>query len=257
MKRKRSTSIKILDRPLLYWLKLYNPLDLAVIVALTFGLSFLLFWIITSDWTQTIIMSLVSTAFLVLYIYVQNKKLSYYRECLQGTLKYVNDLTFFLSTGENVIAALDLTESKLKGELKQDVAKVIERLNKDAELDLSHFAKYDFPALDQFHKNLDIYYQRGGDLKEIFEPIKKFMTKELSKRDDLYQQKLGFSAIYMVMIGGVIMIALILRFNVETLWNIFLSYKLQSFLGIFGLELMVIGCLYLLQRKKNDISVRL
>ncbi|WP_121639547.1 type II secretion system F family protein [Virgibacillus sp. Bac330] len=197
---------------------------------------------------------------MVFFIYVftiPNKRLKTYQQQLHELLKYMTNMNFFLKTGENVLHALKHTRETVSREIQKDIDKTIEQLEKDAVLDTSHFKKYNFPSLDQFHHNLLIKYSRGGDANDLFSQIQSNMLFELKKRDELYRKKKGFAFNVYILLSLVVGMMVVLRVFVPYLWDIFLEFQLIS-LGLIGMTYLFVQLnLYFLQKKKLDISVRL
>src|SRR5699024_4593296 len=110
--------------------------------------------------------------FFQVFIY-PNRKLERYQFHLSELLKYVTNVVFYLRTGNNVLHSLKLTKETVDKEIQRDIQKTIDILEKDAKLDTEHFKKYKFPALDQFHQNLGIKYERGGDNTDLFSDIQR------------------------------------------------------------------------------------
>lgn len=231
--------------------------EIIVHLAFLFTINFGLFHVLTKNTTWSIIIGFVGMVFYFLVFAYKNRKLRNYQNDLGELLKYVLNLTFFLKTGDNILNAMKSVSKTVDKSIQKEINKTIEILEKKATLDTKHFESYKFPTLDQFHHNLSIMYEHGGDIDELFRNVQHNMMYELKKRDELYRKRKMFSFNVYVLLGMVVGIALLLRFMVTDLWDIFINY---GFVGIgimiFCFVLMLIN-LYLLQNKNADISVRL
>ncbi|WP_144460327.1 hypothetical protein [Siminovitchia fortis] len=217
-----------------------------------------LFYFLTKSMLFSIITGLVGTAYFFFVFVYPNRKLKTHEYHLSELLKYVTNMIFYLRTGSNVLHALKATKNTVDKHIQKDIQKTIEILeSKEARLETEHFRKYNFSSLDQFHQNLMIKYERGGDSTELFSHIQKNIIFELKKRDELHKKRKSWAThVYTVlgMVGGMMVI---LRINAPFLWDIFLEMRAISFTVIAITYLLILINLYLLQKKNLDISVRL
>lgn len=239
-------------------LLIYNPLEIALLTVFFYGGSFGYFYLVSKDIIASLIMGAVGFSYFFFVQSYKTRKLETYQTQLNNCLKYVTNMKFFLQTGENVLYSFMQTLPTVTDKtVRKDIEQVVEGLEHEAVLDTTIFEKYEFPALNQFHKNLSIAYEQGGDPKELFDPIQRNIMFELDKRDELYKKRKGVAMNVYVLVGLVAVIPILLRFMVADLWAIFLDSKIIS-LGT--LSLSVIAMLLLLtslQKKKVDISVRI
>lgn len=238
--------------------KIYNPIELVLIIPFLFLLNYLYFYITTENVFISILIGVVGLAFFFYHFSYKTRRLNNYQQQLSDLLKYVNNVKFFLGIGENVLHALMSTVPTITNkQVRKDIQKTIDRLKDDVELDTSHFEKYEFPSLNQFHQNLAICYEYGGNVKEMFDPIQKNIMLELQKRDELYKRRKGFALSFYTLIAIILAIPVLMRYMVDDLWGIFLDYTIPS-IGI--LLFNYFACLFFLykvQKHKMDISVRI
>ncbi|MEK4031299.1 hypothetical protein MKZ02_22610 [Pseudobacillus sp. FSL P4-0506] len=153
--------------------------------------------------------------------------------------------------------SLKATRETVTADIQRDIDKTIEDIENNAALNTTHFEKYEFPSLDQFHQNLKIKYDRGGEANDLFKQVQHNMMFELTKRDELYKKKKIFSFNVYILLGMVAFIAVMLRTVVSELWEIFLSVSIAGVVVLLLMYGAILLNLYLLQKKKVDISVRL
>lgn len=236
---------------------IYSLVELIFLFAALYALSFGYFYLISKNNTVSIIFGIVGLLFFFYVYSYQSKKLNRYQEQLSSLLKYVTNMKFFLQTGENVMYSLNSTLPTLTDlSIQKDVEKVVKGLEREAILQIEHFSKYKFPSLDQFHQNLIISYEHGGDPQELFDSVQKNMMFELDKRDELYKKRKSFAKNVYVLLGLVALIPILLRFMVADLWDIFLSYTIVSLAVLLITQAAILLLLYFTQKKKLDISVR-
>lgn len=205
----------------------------------------------------SLIVGFVGFLFFFYFFSYKNRKQKVYQDDLSSLFKYVSNTTFFLQTGENVLYAMSETLPSLNKGVREDVQKTIDILEEDAVLDTRHFEKYEFPALDQFHQNLAIKYNEGGNADDLFNSIQDNIMFELKKRDELHKKRRGFAFSVYTLIGLVIAIPVILRFIVGDLWDTFLSYSIASMSILLITQAAIMVHLYFLQRRTLDISIRI
>lgn len=214
------------------------------------------YYFISKNLLVSLIVGLVGMVYVLVVFTIPNRKLSNYQRDLNDLYKYVMNMTFYLSSGKNVMESLRSVEPLLKGNVQKDVQILIRKLEKASYLDATHFEKYNFKTLDQFHHNLNILYTKGGDSNTILKPIQHNMEVELRKRDELYRKRKGMTTAVMVLIGMVVGIIVVISLVVGELWSIFLSYTIASNAILLLSYTGILYNMYLLQRHNKDISVR-
>lgn len=238
--------------------KLYTPIELIVIIPTLFILNFLYFYIPSNNVPISIGIGVVGAVFFFYLYFYKEKQLRNYQEQLSDLLKYVTNMKFFLEIGENVLHSLTSTLTTISNkEVRKDIETTIEALKNDVTLKTDHFEKYNFPALNQFHQNLAICYEHGGNVKEMFDPIQKNMMLELEKRDELYKKRKSFSLSFFVLMGLIAGVPLLLRFLVSDVWFIFLEHSIASISVLLFNYFASLFFLYKMQKHKLDISVRI
>ncbi|MEV2911732.1 hypothetical protein ABNF65_24755, partial [Paenibacillus larvae] len=144
----------------------------------------------------------------------------------------------------------------VNGSIKQDIETVIEKMEKEKKLDTDHFKKYEFPALNQFHKILNIELEKGGDAKELFAPVLKAMSFELAKRDELYRRKKELVTQTYTLIGMVAFMPVLMVLMTHDLYKQFLSYPVsQGIMAAFYVAIVL--NIAAMQKRFIDISVRI
>lgn len=238
-------------------LKMFSGAEIAITMLFWFVAAFLYFYLVSKNVVISIGVGVLGSVFSFLVFTYQGRKLTNYQRNLNDLLKYVTNMTFFLQSGENVLYSLKATKPTLSEKIQEDVQLTIDKLENEAILDTTHFRAYEFPSLNQFHQNLAIKYEHGGNAKELFTLIQRDMMTELKKRDELAKNRKAFALNVYMLLGMVALMPLILRFMTPELWDIFLSFKLASIVIL----LITVGAIALnlrfLEKHKNDISVRL
>lgn len=219
-------------------------------------ISFGYLWFVTKAPVFSGVVAIVVTVFFFFKFTIPNRRLKHYQNNLEELMKYVNNMVFYLQSGNNVLNALIESRKTANKNIAADLDITIETLREDAVLDLEHFKKYNFPTLDQFHRNLEIRDDRGGEAKELFDRIQDGMLFELKKRDELDKKRKGFSLNVYTLLLLVVSMMFILRTFVTEQWEIFLSYHYIGF-SVLGITvLLVLVNLNYLQKHSLDISVR-
>ncbi|GLY12878.1 hypothetical protein [Pseudobacillus badius] len=237
--------------------RIFTLIELVVYPIMYFTLNFVLFYILMKDVSYSLLMGMVGMVFFFSVYTYKNRKLKVYQDHLQDLLKYVNNVVFYLTSGENLFYALESTKGTVSPEIDDGIKQTLSVLEKEARLETGHFQKYHFPGVDQFHQNLQVYYDRGGDPKELFYLIQQNMVAELGCRDDLYRKRRVFRFNVMTMLMMVGISPLILRFMTTELWELFLEYNLISIMVVTGTYMMFLANIYLIQKHATDISVRI
>lgn len=236
---------------------LFYGWEILLYILLLFFLHLCVFYFLMNNMLYAIVIGIIGTYFFFMVFIYPNRKLKRYQFHLSELLKYVTNIVFYLRTGNNVLYSLKYTKKTVDKEIQKDIQKTIDILEKEARLDTEHFKKYEFPALDQFHQNLLIKYERGGDNEDLFKNIQDNIMFELKKRDELYKKRKGWARHVYIVLGMVASMMLILRVNAPVLWDIFLEMPLISYTTITFTYFLILLNLYLLQKKTLDISVRL
>lgn len=236
---------------------LFSGFEILFHLLFLFFANFGFFYLISKHMYTSVAIGVVGMLFFFFVYTYTNKKLRKYQNDLKELMKYVTNMIFYLKTGENVYYALEGTKRTLSGDIQKEINKTIKAMEKRAEIDTEHFRKYNFPTLNQFHHNLHIKYEHGGEAEELFGSILRNMMFELKKRDELYKKRTSFALNVYVLLGLVALMPLILRFIVSDLWDTFLNYGIASIIVLVITYGLILLNLYLLQRKKLDISVTL
>lgn len=231
--------------------------ELLLISLAIFFIHYLFYVFVTKNVIFSVAISFVGLAFFFFVFVYPNRKLQKHQFHLNELLKYVTNMTFFLQTGDNVLHSLKSVKNTVHKDIQVDIEKVIKGLENDATLNTEHFKKYDFSTLDQFHSNLAIKYDRGGDVSDLFSPIQRNMIFELQKRDELYKKRKGFALNVYMILAMISSMTLILRLVAPQLWDIFLGIPVASLIIIGVTYLLLLLNLYMLQKHNLDISVRL
>lgn len=235
---------------------LLTGMEFVIFFVILFICHFCLFYYLTNNFPFVLILSSVGTLSLFLIFIIPNRRLKRHQLHLSELLKYVTNVSFLLQAGENVLHALETSKNMVHEDIQKDIEKTIDKLRREAVLDTEHFKKYDFPALDQFHQNLLIKYERGGDASELFDDIQKHMLFELKKRDELYKRKKIFAFNVYILLGMVFGTLALLRYAAPFLWDIFLGF-IAGYVVIALTYIAVLINLYFLEKNALDISVRL
>lgn len=235
---------------------LFYGWEIVFYLFLWFVANYQFFYLISKERTISIIVGCIGALFFFFVFTVQNRQLKKYQMNLNELLKYVTNMIFFLQTGENELHALKATKETVHPDIQKAIEISIQHLEKEAVLKTDPFDKYDFPTLDQFHQNLKIKYEHGGNADELFSQIHKNMIFELKKRDELYRKRKGFAMAVYMLLGMVMGISLMLRFIVGELWDTFLGVSFAGIGVLLVTQAFAYLNLYFLQKRSVDISVR-
>lgn len=236
---------------------LFSGFEVAFHFLLLFLMNFGFCFLISKHMYTSVAIGIIGMLFFFLVFTYPNKKLRNYQYHLSELMKYVTNMAFYLKAGENVYYALDGTKKTVSEDIRKEIEKTINKMEDRAVLDTEHFRKYKFPALEQFHQNLKIKYEHGGEAEDLFGSIQRNMMFELKKRDELYKKRTSFAMNVYVLLGLVAFMPLILRFLVSDLWDTFLNYGVASMIVLIMTYGFMLLNLYFLQQKKLDISVTL
>ncbi|MEK5500988.1 hypothetical protein [Bacillus sp. FSL M8-0168] len=214
-------------------------------------------YIVTHNPVLSFAFGIIGSVMLFFVLFVETKKLRLYQRRLNELLKYATNMTFFLQSGKNVLYSLEETKHSVDSIIHSDIQKTIDILKDKARLDTSHFEKYNFPALNQFHQILNIKYEKGGHARDMFKTVVKSMNFEISKRDDLYRKKKNRAIQVYMLLGLVISMPLILFVTTHNLYEQFLSMRLGSSIILYVFYMVILINIKRMQRTLNDVSVRL
>lgn len=216
-----------------------------------------IFYYLSGNVPVSLIIGFVGVIYTFLIISYPNRKLKLYQEDLNSLLQYVFNMTFFLGSKVNVLNSLKGSFSQASDRIKPDIQKVIYSMEDTAQLDTEHFKKYRYPGLNQFHDNLRIFDERGGNAEEMFEQIRNNMTHEISKRDELHRKRNGLSMQIYVIIGLVAFMGILLKNITPDLWTIFINTRFVGLGTLLIVYFALLGNIYLIQKHALDISVKL
>lgn len=236
---------------------LFYGWEIILIMLALFAIHYLFYVFVSKNVLFSIAIGVIGVLFFFKFFIYPNRKLKRHQRHLSELLKYVTNMTFFLQTGDNVLHALKSVRTSVHKDIQRDIDRTIKVLEEEAVLDTSHFEKYDFPTLNQFHNNLMIKYERGGNTSELFGHIQRNMIFELQKRDELYKRRRSFALNVYVVLGMVFSMTLTLRLVAPELWDVFLSIPIAPLATMGITYLLLLLNLYLLQKHNLDISVRL
>lgn len=174
------------------------------------------------------------------FVYVP-AKLNRYQNNLQNLNSYANSMVFYMGAGDNIYNALVKTKRSVRGDVKVDIQRTINKLDTNAlELDTSSFNRYRFRNIDIFNQMLLIRYIEGGsDVKAMFNNILKFISFEIIKRDELYRNKRQMRATIMMMIAMGLSIPLIIALMAKQQYEMFLANPLAQYMIVIYVLLLV------------------
>ena len=236
--------------------RIFNPIELVFTFVMLFAVNAGFYYFATGNLPVAIVIGIVGMLFFFHVFAYKTRVLKNYQANLNDLMKYVTNVTFFLQIGENVYHSLVSSKVTLNKEIQNRVQATIDTLDTEAVLDTQSFQQYDFASVDQFHQNLNVKYNHGGNARDLFGTIQANMMNELKKRDELYKRRKGFALNVYVMLGMVGIMLVVLRTMVGSMWEIFLSYTLFSSIVLCMTYGAVLLNLYLLQKKVNDIKVQ-
>ncbi|PGT89977.1 hypothetical protein [Bacillus thuringiensis] len=220
------------------------------------GASALYLYMTTDTVLASIIISLIGGVLFSFYYSFLEKKLEAKQKDLATLESYCLDISFHMQTGKTVGQTLKKVAESYTGKVGADIKHTYAMLKNTGELDFTHFDKYEFTALNIFHRNMLIAYQDGGDAKRLFKRPLKNMSTELVKRDELYRKNRFQRRQENVALTIALLIPLIMRLMVGDLYADFTSMPMVA-LATIGL--CYFGCMiisFMVQRRALDISVR-
>lgn len=220
------------------------------------GVSSIYLYLTTDTVLTSILIGLIGGVLFSFYYSFLENKLEAEQKDLATIESYCLDVSFHMQTGKTVGQTLKNISENYTGKVGADIKHTYTMLKNTGELDFTHFNKYEFTALDIFHRNMLIYYQDGGDAKRLFKRPLKNMSTELVKRDELYRKNRFQRRQENVALTIALAIPLIMRLMVSDLYADFTSMQMVA-LSIVGL--CYFGCMvisFMVQRRALDISVR-
>ncbi|MEC1177268.1 hypothetical protein P9B03_02125 [Metasolibacillus meyeri] len=235
---------------------LFYGWELALYFIFWFAVNGQLFYYLSNNSKLSLFVGFMGAVFFFFVYTIQTRKLVTHQKHLSELLNYVINVVFYLQTGENILYALKATREHMHPDIQKKIDQSIEHLEQKAELQTSQFEEFDFPILNQFHQNLAISYEYGGNKEDLFGQVQQNMVFELRKRDELYRKRQGFAMNVYALIGMVLLIPIMLKMNGDSLWTIFLETGFASQAMLFILYMGILWTLYLVQKKNMDISVR-
>lgn len=218
-------------------------------------LSSVYLFLITEHYAVSFIVGLIAMVFAFYHSFYLPEKMKRNLFLLKELQKYTTSVIFHLQSGYNVIDALKKSKNNLDPEIKKDIDRTIDRLEKDAILDTNHFKKYNFRPLDIFHQILEIRYNEGGDSKELFSRTSKSINFELVKYDELLRRKNALKKQLYLFLAISLSMPLIFRFMAYDLQEKFLS---MGSLAIGLNVLLFLGALvslFFIQKNATNISI--
>lgn len=235
--------------------ELFSGVQIALYMLIIFACTFAYLYVLTRNVLASTLVSLFTMAFGFYHSVFLPKKLEREQYLLKELQKYTSSMMFYMQTGYNVFQSLDRSRTNLDAQIRQDIEKTMFKLQKEAELDTSHFERYNFPSLDIFHQILKIKYESGGDAKELFTRVNESINFELVKRDELYRRKRYTKKRILIMMGIVLAMPLILAVLAGGVYGYFLDVGLFAILVNVILFLAVLVSLFFLQRAVTNISI--
>ncbi|MEK5394085.1 hypothetical protein NSQ59_27675 [Margalitia sp. FSL K6-0131] len=221
-----------------------------------FLLCAIYFYVISNNLLFTILSGIIGSVFILKHFTAQNKKIKKELYLLTELNKYSSSIAFFLQTGKNVLYALEETKELVDPQIQKDIQKTIDTLRNKGQLDISHFKKYNFSALDVFHKTLQIKYEQGGNAKDMFKQPNKDINFEITSRDELWRRKTFKANQVYAMYGIVLLTPIGMKFFVKNLYSQFLNLSFSGIICFVFFVSILVSVLYL-QRQKGDISLKL
>lgn len=236
-------------------LELFPALKLTLYLVVILAGSIIYLFLVTQHLVISVVLGFVTMAFSFYHSVYLPEKLNKEQFLLKELQKYGTSMTYYLQSGYNVLHAMNLSKRKLDGQIKRDIEKTMRKLQEKAELDTSHFEKYNFNSLNIFHEILKIKYHKGGDARELFTRVNESMNFEIVKRDELYRKKRYMKHRIMVMMGMTASMPLIFVFFARDLYEQFLTMGYLA-VGInASLFILLLISLFFLQRNVTDVSI--
>lgn len=236
-------------------IKLYDPIEFILIILSYCGACGAYYYLLTRNLAMSAIVGIVFGLACFYSMSFKTRKITVQQKQLNSILKYVTNMIFYLQVGENIKQAYQTALNNSDKYIKKDLLQTIKHLEEDARLVTEHFKKYNFHHLDQFHQNLEIKYELGGDAKELFSPIQRNILFELKKRDELFKRKSRNYSVILIMLGLVLLIPVFLRTSIVDVWILYQQSNLATPLLIITLTLIWFT-IHLAQKNRTDISIR-
>lgn len=138
----------------------------------------------------TLIMALIGGIVTFYSVNIINEIVDRRNKELNEVNKYVTYVVFYLKIGKNVYDSFYEARNNMPDtKIYDDISIAMDSLITEGTLEMQHFKKYNFQALDVFHSNLVIKHVQGGKSKEIFRTTTADMNTELNFRNQLYVNK--------------------------------------------------------------------
>lgn len=236
--------------------ELFKPWTILGIVFVLFTINFTYFYLLSESIYFSLIISLISAVFLFLAVIVRKTKTKRHKRIMEEVLQYTASMTFHLKSGKNVIDALKHSKTLVNKSLQKEIQTTIDGLNKDSKLDTENFKKFNFIALDKFHRNLKINYEEGGNVEDTFNPVNDDILFEITNTDDLYRKKNTQATEISIITATVLAIPLTLKIFSPMVWEVFLSITWPSHIVLVFMQLFTLIHINSLTRKLNDISIK-
>ncbi|TES48799.1 hypothetical protein E2L07_18200 [Halalkalibacterium halodurans] len=223
---------------------------------LYFSINFLYIYMISKHVVLSVLLGLVGSLLCFYSISLLGRQLKKEQRIFSELSKYVSNVVFYLKTGKNVLFALEGAKESASDLLKKDIDKTIKTLKQEGVLDVAHFEKYNFVSLNAFHQILEIKYQMGGSVTDLFSPTSKLINFETTKRDELQREKKYSANRVYFMTGIVFAVPILLSLFASKLYADFLNSPITLVIFTVFYLFLLFNFLYL-QKAKHDISVTL
>lgn len=236
--------------------KIVSGVQFILLTLLILLLSSGYLYLLTQNVPVSLTVGVLTTLFSFYFTVYIPKKIEREQFLMKELQKYATNMTFFLSSGNNVLQALEASKESLDPTIKKDVQKTIDKLRKEAVLDTEHFKKYKFPSIDIFHQKLLIKYMVGGKVKDLFTKVNQSINFEIVKRDELFRKKRYMRNQIIFMMLMTLAIPLILVFSANDLYQMFLEIGAVAHLTSVLLFVANLISFAFLQRAATDISIQ-
>lgn len=213
-------------------------------------------YLLTRELRISLFVGVLTTLFSFYFTVYIPKKLEREQFLMKELQKYATNMTFFLSSGYNVLQALELSKKSLDVTIKKDIQKTIDILRKKAVLNTEHFKKYKFRPIDIFHQKLKIKYTVGGKAQNLFSKVNESMNFEIVKRDELFRKKRYMRNQIIFMMIMTLSIPLLLVLFADELYQMFLEMGAVAHITSVLLFIAVLISFAILQRATTDISIQ-
>lgn len=235
--------------------KIVSGIQFTLLTVLILLLSSGYLYLLTQNLLISLLVGILTTLFSFYFTVYIPKKLEREQFLMKELQKYATNMTFFLSSGSNVLQALELSKKSLDPVIQKDIDQTIDILRKKAVLNTEHFKKYKFPSIDIFHQKLKIKYTLGGNAKNLFSKVNQSINFEIVKRDELFRKKryMRNQVVYMTFMA--LSIPLLLVFFAKDLYSMFLKMGLAAHILSVLLFIANLISFAFLQKATSDISI--